>query len=134
MKPGLFAAVVLYVAATSPALAQPNQQLRALADTGVLSDLRWPNFTRLQPDVTTFYESSGYQLAWVRAGEASPQARAIIHTLEASEIKGLDPEDYDGSRWRDRLSQVRTDAGTVRFDLALTVSAMATSRTCRPAK
>ena len=124
MKPGLFAAVVLYVAATSPALAQPNQQLRALADTGVLSDLRWPNFTRLQPDVTTFYESSGYQLAWVRAGEASPQARAIIHTLEASEIKGLDPEDYDGSRWSDRLSQVRTDAGAVRFDLALTVSAM----------
>jgi L,D-transpeptidase YcbB len=124
VKPGLFAAVVLYVAATSPALAQPNQQLRALADTGVLSDLRWPNFTRLQPDVTTFYESSGYQLAWVRAGEASPQARAIIHTLEASEIKGLDPEDYDGSRWSDRLSQVRTDAGAVRFDLALTVSAM----------
>ena len=124
MKPGLFAAVVLYVAATSLALAQPNQQLRALADTGVLSDLRWPNFTRLQPDVTTFYESSGYQLAWVRAGEASPQARAIIHTLEASEIKGLDPEDYDGSRWSDRLSQVRTDAGAVRFDLALTVSAM----------
>ena len=124
MKPGLLAAVVLNVAATSLALAQPNQQLRALADSGVLSDLRWPNFTRLQPDVATFYESSGYQFAWVRAGEASPQARAIIHTLEASAIKGLDPEDYDGSRWSDRLSQVWTDAGAVRFDLALTVSAM----------
>ena len=124
MKPGLFAAVVLNVAATALASAQPNQQLQELADSGVLSDLRWPNFTRLQRDVATFYESSGYQFAWVRAGEATPQALAMIHKLESAALKGLDAEDYDGSRWNDRLSQVRTDAGAIRFDLALTVSAM----------
>jgi murein L,D-transpeptidase YcbB/YkuD len=120
----LLTAVVMNVAATAVALAQPNQQLRVLADSGVLSDLRWPNFTRLQPDVATFYESSGYQFAWVRAGEATPQALAIIHTLESAALKGLDAEDYDGSRWNDRLPQVRTDAGAIRFDIALTVSAM----------
>ena len=55
---------------------------RDLVDSGALSDLRWPNFTRLQPDVATFYESNGYQLAWIREGEATPQAQALIHTLE----------------------------------------------------
>ncbi len=124
MRLALLTAVVMNVAATAVALAQPNQQLQELADSGVLSDLRWPNFTPLQPDVATFYESGGYQLAWVRAGETTPQALAIIHTLESAALKGLDAEDYDGSRWNDRLSQVGTDAGAVRFDLALTVSAM----------
>lgn len=104
--------------------APPSEELRELVDAGVLSDLHWPNFTRLQPDVAKFYELSGYQLAWVRAGEASPQAQAVIRTLENAALKGLDPEDYDGSRWNGRLSHLRTDAEAIRFDLALTVSAM----------
>ena len=124
MRLALLAAFVLNVATTALALAQPSRQLEELADSGVLADLRWPNFTRLQPDVSTFYESSGYQFAWVRASEATPQALAMIHTLESAALKGLDSEDYDGSLWNDRLSQLRTDAGAIRFDLALTVSAM----------
>ncbi len=124
MRLALVAAVGLNLGATALGLAQPGRQLQEFADSGVLSSLRWPNFTRLQPDVATFYESSGYQFAWVRGGEATPQALAMIHTLESAALKGLDAEDYDGSRWNDRLWQVRTDAGAIRFDLALTVSAV----------
>jgi hypothetical protein len=44
--------------------------------------------------------------------------------------KGLSAEDYDGSRWNDRLAKLKpksqqpTEADAVKFDLALTVCAM----------
>jgi len=50
----LFAVLVNAVAAPSP-----NYQLQELVQSGSLSDLRWPNFTRFQPDVARFYESNG---------------------------------------------------------------------------
>jgi murein L,D-transpeptidase YcbB/YkuD len=106
--------------AATPATAAgpPNEQLQELIDSGSLSDLRWPNFTPLQPDVTRFYELNGYQLAWVASGAATPQALALIQALENATFKGLDPRDYDGSQW------TVSDAGLQRFDLALTISAM----------
>jgi murein L,D-transpeptidase YcbB/YkuD len=120
VKLGLLFAVLVSAAAAG----SPNAQLQELVDAGSLSDLRWPSFTRVQPDVGRFYELTGYQLAWVRSGEATPQAQATIQVLENAAAKGLDPEDYDGSRWNGRLSHLRADAEAVHFDLALTVSAM----------
>lgn len=99
-------------------VSSPNQQLRGLVDSGTLSGLRWPNFTSMQPDIARFYESNGYQFAWVRDGAATPQAQALIGVLENATLKGLDPEDYDGARWTVAV------AGPERFDLALTISAM----------
>jgi len=37
-------------------------------------------------------------LAWVRDGQPTPQALAIIEALQQAGGKGLDSEDYDGSR------------------------------------
>ncbi len=98
--------------------APPNRQLHDLVDSGELSGLRWPNFTRIQPDVARFYELNDYQLAWVRSGAITPQAQALLGVLENAALKGLDPQDYDGARSNP------SDAGHERFDLALTVSAM----------
>ena len=97
---------------------QPDDQLQLLVHSGTLSDLHWPNFAPLQPDVRRFYESNGYELAWVRWGEPTQQARALLHVLENAQLTGLDPRDYDG--WRLSVS----DVGAERFDLALTISAM----------
>ncbi len=113
----LFAAALLGTPAPQPA---PQVSLRQLIDTGSLSDLRWPNFSVLQPQVAKFYASRGYVLAWSREGIPTPQAQALIRILEDAAAKGLDPEDYDGSRWPARFAHF----DPARFDLALTVSAL----------
>jgi hypothetical protein len=60
----------------------------------------------------------------------TPQARAVIALLLQSDQKGLSADDYDGSKWSDRLDKLKpatrqpSEAGAVRFDLALTVCTM----------
>ncbi len=95
-----------------------NRQLHELVDSGMLSGLHWPNFTRIQPEVARFYELNDYQLAWVRSGAITPQAQALMSVLQNASLKGLDPGDYGGALWS------VSEGGYERFDLALTVSAL----------
>ena len=70
---------------------------------------------------------SGYTPAWIRDGRPTAQALAIIEILKQADSRGLDPEDYDGSRWAARLAGLRKShhAGeTAVFDAALTVCLM----------
>jgi murein L,D-transpeptidase YcbB/YkuD len=77
-----------------------------------------------------FYEPAAYTLAWIRDGEPTSQAVAITDALRDAAQKGLNSEDYDGSRWADRVARLRlknvqpSENELVRFDLALTVSVM----------
>jgi murein L,D-transpeptidase YcbB/YkuD len=116
-----------------PAFAQQSgvsdvpSQLRAIAAAGQLPELRWPDFSDYRGHVTNFYQPAGYAPAWIRDGQPTPQAQAIIEVLKQADSQGLDPEDYDGSRWADRLARVRKprapgDGAT--FDAALTVCLM----------
>ncbi|HTR37867.1 MAG TPA: L,D-transpeptidase family protein [Bryobacteraceae bacterium] len=102
--------------------------LRQLVDTGTLECLRWPNFSNIQADVRRLYVSIGYSPAWVRDGAATVQARQVARALENAAWKGLDPEDYDGSRWEKRLENLSaghsSSSDLVQFDLALTISVM----------
>jgi Scaffold domain len=92
--------------------------LHAIADSGRNTDLRWPNFAPYK---------AGYSLAWVENGRVRPQGLAVIEILRNANLKGLEPEDYDASRWPVRLSKLahtRSEQDLVSFDTALTVSAM----------
>lgn len=111
-------ALIFAVGAAAALAAPPDPALHQLVDSGTLSELRWPNFTRIQPEVARFYELNGYQLAWIRSGAITPQAQTLIGVLQNAALKGLDPLDYNGTRWS------ASDAGRERFDVALTVSAM----------
>ncbi len=111
-------ALLLAVLACAAPAGPPDQGLRELVDSGTLSELRWANFRPIQAEVARFYESNGYQLAWVRSGAPTEQAQAIVKALQNAARKGLDPQDYDA--WRFNVS----DIGPERFDLALTISAM----------
>ena len=91
--------------------------LRTLVASGNLADLRWPDFSDCRAEVRSFYEANGYAPAWSHAGVATPQALALLDVLRGAESKGLDAEDYDGSRWAARKIDER-------FDVALTVSAI----------
>src|SRR5580692_8473139 len=102
-------------------------QLRGIASAGQLQELRWPNFSDYRQHVQNFYQPSDFAPAWFRNGQPTPQALAIINLLKQADMQGLDPEDYDGSRWADRLARMQNarEAGQgAIFDAAITVCLM----------
>ena len=103
--------------------------LLAILEKGELLELRWPGFQNHQTEVKEFYGSFNDTLPWLRESEPTPQALAIIRELYRAETKGLRPEDYDGSKWDERIETLRKatpapELDLVRFDVALTISAM----------
>jgi len=106
-----------------------EQKLRSILASGRLEDLQWPNFSDYGPSVKEFYEEAGYKLGWSRDGKPTPQALEMIALLENAAEKGLDKIDYDGERWQGRLTALQdagrdAEAALIKFDVALTVSAM----------
>jgi murein L,D-transpeptidase YcbB/YkuD len=103
--------------------------LNAIA-TGNSPDLRWPDFSDYSKDLRKFYEYNGDSLWWVNGLEPTAQAKQLIALMRQADRKGLSAEDYDGSRWDDRLAKLKpakrqpTEADAVKFDLALTVCVM----------
>ncbi len=116
--------------AAPPVVPQGPGDLSALIASGTLPDLRWPNFTDYRADVKKFYDQGGNSLAWIQNGKASPQAVAMILLFQQAASKGLNPEDYDASRWDARLAKLQptapkpSDTDLAHIDLAMTVSAM----------
>lgn len=103
-------------------------RLKAIAVGGTLPELRWPNFTDYRASTEKLYESVNYAPVWVHDGQASPQALAVIAEFVSSQKRGLIPEDYDASRWPQRLNALKGSSGNsdtlAGFDAALTVCAM----------
>jgi murein L,D-transpeptidase YcbB/YkuD len=106
-------------------------EMSALIAAGKLPDLRWPNFSDVQPDVAEFYAAGGNTLAWLANGKPTAQAYAMIQLFKEASSSGLNPEDYDASRWDSRLAALAspgadsasTGNDPAHFDLALTVCA-----------
>ncbi|MBZ5522380.1 MAG: L,D-transpeptidase family protein [Acidobacteriia bacterium] len=107
-----------------------HPELCAIIETGLLADLRWPDFSGYRAQVKNFYQSANCSLAWFEQGRPTPRALAMISLLQNAGTKGLQAEDYDGLLWAERLARVSQPAASVppsdlqRFDLALTVSVM----------
>jgi murein L,D-transpeptidase YcbB/YkuD len=103
-------------------------ELRGLMASSMHADLRWPEFSAYRTQVTNFYSSLGYALAWTEDGLPTAAARVVIEALIASASNGLDPEDYDGPRWSLRLLELQKHGASprdlARFDLSLTISTM----------
>ena len=105
-------------------------KLQALVSGGTLADLRWPNFNDLHGAIITFYTPAAFAPAWTSGGRPTPQALALIDAFRQAGTKGLDPEDYDASRWATRIAKLApaaaapADDDVDRFDLAMTVCAM----------
>jgi murein L,D-transpeptidase YcbB/YkuD len=124
--PALFAKPHPAVAG-QPSSASGVPALHAIVDSARNADLRWSDFTPYKIEVAKLYETNGYSLLWVQNGRVRPQGLAVIELLQNADAKGLDPEDYDGSRWQGRLlklGQRPSEQELVSFDTALTVSTM----------
>lgn len=106
--------------------------LQSIVDSGRNADLRWSDFTPYKTEVAKLYQTNGYSFLWVQNGRVRPQGLAVIELLQNANAKGLDAEDYDGSRWQGRLlklgqtkpEQKPSEQDLALFDTALTVSAM----------
>ena len=119
-------------AQTSAALGpSAPDEMSALIAAGKLPDLRWPDFSDVQPDVAEFYAAGGNTLAWLANGKPTAQAYAMIQLFKEASSSGLNPEDYDASRWDGRLAALAspgadsasTGNDPAHFDLGLTVCA-----------
>lgn len=105
----------------------PAARLSAIVASGRLADLRWPDFSNYRTQLTSFYRPFGFEPAWVRDGQPTAQAVALVEILQDADREGLRAEDYDASRWTDRLALVRGPYGELveaRFDAALTICVM----------
>jgi L,D-transpeptidase YcbB len=101
--------------------------LHGIVDSARNPDLRWPDFTPYKTEVAKLYDSNGYSLVWIQNGQLRPQGLKVIQLLQNADTRGLDPEDYDGSRWQARLlklNQKPSPQDLASFDTALTVSTM----------
>jgi len=108
--------------------ASAQQELAAVLKSARHADLQWPDFSDYSKWVNKFYEQ-GRRLEWSRGGKPTQQALEMIGLLENAEKKGLDSKDYDGEHWPARVegleaSGARDESALVKFDVALTVSAM----------
>jgi len=99
--------------------------IREIVVTGRLADLRWPDFSDYKSIAEDFYKQSSYEAAWIHGSEPSTQALSMIETFKNAWKKGLEPEDYDASRWDARLTALRGATKDIpRLDVALTVCTM----------
>nr|WP_257031319.1 L,D-transpeptidase family protein [Edaphobacter lichenicola] len=103
-----------------------SARLSAIAASGHLEDLRWPDFSDYRSHVINFYRP-GYQPAWIHDGQPTTQALELIQILQDADREGLQADDYDASRWADRVALLKSPheaADEARFDAALTVCGM----------
>src|SRR5258708_5630077 len=94
-------------------------QLSSIVGSAHLEDLRWPNFWDYRSHLTSFYRPSGYKPSWIHDGEPTTQAIELIRILQDADREGLLAEDYDASRWADRLKLLKGPheaADEARFD------------------
>jgi L,D-transpeptidase YcbB len=108
-------------------LHDPPAALQAIIRSGRLDDLRWPDFFDVQPQAEVFYRASAYKLAWIEGDKPTRRASEMIDILKQADGEGLRPEDYDGPRWRDRLTLLdgpHAAADEAKFDAALTICTM----------
>jgi murein L,D-transpeptidase YcbB/YkuD len=100
-----------------------------------LSVLKWANYADQQDAVKKFYGLRNSQLAWTIDAAPTAQATGLIQLFTNAAQKGLNAEDYDASRWPQRvarIAQVREQNDTsdaaqslvAQFDVAVTISAL----------
>jgi L,D-transpeptidase YcbB len=101
--------------------------IQNLVTSGQLEGMRWPNFVDYRTWLQRFYEPTQFAPVWVTGSQPLPVALSLIDIFQNAGNKGLNPEDYDASRWADRLQTLKgtaNDAAVARFDVALTVCTM----------
>ena len=99
-----------------------TDELHGAIDPGHLPLLHFPDFSNLQPSIASFYDNRDYTLAWSKDGKPTKQASAMMEAFSNARQRGLEPEDYDASKWQARVADLGTDQGKANFDAAMSIS------------
>ncbi|AFL86785.1 hypothetical protein Terro_0441 [Terriglobus roseus DSM 18391] len=101
-----------------------TSQLQADVTPGKLDGMKYPDFTDIQPQVASLYDMRDFDAIWVKNGKPTAQASAMLSEFSNAIKRGLRPEDYDASKWQERVANLKSPEGAASFDVALTVNAM----------
>lgn len=99
-------------------------QIVASITPGHIDGMKYPNFSDIQAQVNNLYDTHDFDLLWVKSGKPTAQADAMLQEFSNAIQRGLRPEDYDASRWDERVASLKSPEGAALFDVALTVNAM----------
>jgi hypothetical protein len=92
----------------------PGSAIASLVANGRIEEARWPDFSDARSTLDAFYQMNSFAPAWVVKGAPNAQSMLLIDTLGAAAAKGLDPEDYDASKWPARGGRTSRDARPLR--------------------
>ena len=123
---GLTCTVALLLCIASPGAGQQSD-IQKLVLAGQFEEMRWPSFADYRTSLQELYEPAGFLPVWLTVEQPTPTALSMIEIFRKANEKGLDPEDYDAPRWKDRIEVLKQQPSTLleaRFDVALSVSAM----------
>ena len=100
--------------------------IQAMTAVKTLTGMRWPDYSDYQPAVATFYDDRNNEIAWTRDGKPTAEAAAFMQAFAAAGAKGLNPEDYDSSRWTARIQKLagKNEDDFAAFDVSMTISVM----------
>jgi L,D-transpeptidase YcbB len=116
----IHAALVIGLACTAAA---QTSQIQSIVSAGNLDGMRWPDFRDYQAWLQKLYQPGGYAPVWTEANAPSRQALAMIDLFRDAWRKGLEPEDYDASRWDGRIRALQGPT-TAQFDVAMSACTM----------
>jgi hypothetical protein len=89
--------------------------LREIAAAGKLADLRWPDFSDYRLHFQRVYDSSNFAPLWVRGESAVAACMGMIQAFKESAGKGLNPEEYDSSRWEARVATLKANGVSAKY-------------------
>jgi L,D-transpeptidase YcbB len=104
-----------------------QSDIQNLVGSGTLEGMRWPNFSDYRDSLQKFYQPTGFAPAWIQGSQPSSQALLLIERFRDAGKKGINPEDYDASRWEERIRALQSSPNgptAARFDVALSVCTM----------
>ncbi len=103
-----------------------SSKIQPLVQSNRLPFMKVPDVGQYSLPVQTFYDDRNLEIAWTRAGKPTAQAAAFTRQFEDAATKGLNPEDYDASRWADRVKALGSgsDDAVAEYDVAMTVAVM----------
>src|SRR3954468_5000125 len=117
--------ILLAILLSGFAIAQPPSRIQSILAAGKLDSMRWGNFSDYRAWLQKFYEPVGHAPAWLQGNSPSAQALVMIEQFRDAVQNGLEPEDYDASRWNDRVQALKGSGGDPSaFDVALSVCTM----------
>jgi murein L,D-transpeptidase YcbB/YkuD len=111
---------------SAPNTTDYSDNIAALVAQSQLSFLRWSNVSDYQIYIKTFYDDRNDEIAWTRDAKPTPAALGFMQAFKDAASRGLNPEDYDASRWPARVKALVPSAedAVAQFDVAMTVCVM----------